>query len=95
MFKKLRTQIQPIAERHKNKLMRDWVEGCSKVLDIPIVDDFNKDIEAKGNFQAGTGFLSIAYDPENGHRSSASVAYIHPYLRGEEDLPNLTILMEA
>lgn len=37
-------------------------------------------------------FLSVSYNPDNGYRSSASVAYIHPILSGQESKPNLTIL---
>lgn len=37
-------------------------------------------------------FLSVSYNPDNGYRSSASVAYIHPVLSGQESKPNLTIL---
>lgn len=29
-------------------------------------------------FSEGVGWLSIAYTPEDGRRSSASVAYVHP-----------------
>jgi choline dehydrogenase-like flavoprotein len=43
----------------------------------------------------GVGFFSVSYNPDNGHRSSASVAYIHPILRGDEKRPNLTVLTNA
>lgn len=43
----------------------------------------------------GTGFFSLAYDPETGIRSSASVAYVHPILRGDEPRSNLTVLTGA
>ena len=53
---------------------------------MPIYDDFNA-----APFRDGTGFFPVGYDPETGVRSSASVAYLHPYL----DRPNLTIMTET
>ncbi|KAI5294340.1 hypothetical protein KEM52_004217 [Ascosphaera acerosa] len=91
----LRNTIQPVHERHRNQMTKDWVKSCSKALDIPVVPDFNKQIKETGKLTQGVGFLSISYNPENGQRSSASVAYIHPLLRGEEKKPNLTILTNA
>jgi len=41
------------------------------------------------------GFFSVSYNPDDGQRSSASVAYLHPIIRGEEKRPNLTILTNA
>ena len=60
-----------------------------------MIHDFNKEIANKGNLQDGVGFFSVSYNPDTGHRSSASVAYIHPILRGHESRPNLTILTNA
>ena len=45
-----------------------------------------------GSIKEGVGFFSVSYNPDDGRRSSASVAYIHPILRGEEKRPNLTVL---
>lgn len=64
-------------------------------MDIPILKDFNEEIRETGSLQQGVGFFSIAYNPDDGRRSSASVAYIHPILRGAEKRPNLTILTNA
>ena len=64
-------------------------------MDIPVIHDFNKEIANSGNLQDGVGFFSVSYNPDTGHRSSASVAYIHPILRGDESRPNLTILTNA
>jgi choline dehydrogenase-like flavoprotein len=64
-------------------------------MDIPIVPDFNKQIRENGHLKPGVGFFSISYNPDTGYRSSSSVAYIHPILRGEEKKPNLTILTNA
>ncbi|EFX05159.1 choline dehydrogenase [Grosmannia clavigera kw1407] len=92
---KLRNTVQPVHARHRNQLTRDWVSSCSSALDIPVIHDFNHEIESTGRLHEGVGFFSISYNPDNGHRSSASVAYIHPWLRGEEARPNLTVLTEA
>ncbi|PGG99923.1 hypothetical protein AJ79_08360 [Helicocarpus griseus UAMH5409] len=91
----LRNTVQPVHSRHRNQLCKDWVKSCSDALDIPIIEDFNKEIRSKGKLTQGVGFFSVSYNPDDGRRSSASVAYIHPILRGEEKRPNLTILTNA
>ncbi|KAH6873408.1 hypothetical protein B0T10DRAFT_416577 [Thelonectria olida] len=95
LYKKLRNNILPVEERHRSQIVKDWVQTCSKVFNVPIIEDFNKEIIRRGNLTQGTGFNSVSYTPENRFRSSASVAYIHPILRGEEKRPNLTILQKA
>ncbi|KAI1081706.1 GMC oxidoreductase [Whalleya microplaca] len=92
---KLKNTIQPVHARHRNQLCKDWVNACSKALDVPVIDDFNKQITETGSLKTGVGFFSVSYNPDDGRRSSASVAYIHPLLRGDEKLPNLTILTDA
>lgn len=92
---KLRNTFQPVHARHRNQLCLDWVESCSTAMDIPVIDNFNADIRKNTKLTQGVGFFNIAYNPDDGRRSSASVAYIHPVLRGEEKRPNLTILTEA
>ena len=91
----LRNQIQPVHPRHRNQVCKDWIESSSTAMNIPIIKDFNKEIRKTGNLQQGVGFFSVAYNPDDGRRSSASVAYIHPILRGHENRPNLTILTNA
>lgn len=91
----LRNKIQPVHARHRNQLCKDWVSSCSSALDIPVIPDFNAEIRENGQLGQGVGFFSISYNPDDGKRSSASVAYIHPILRGEERRPNLTVLTEA
>lgn len=91
----LRNTIQPVHATHRNQLCLDWVDSCSKSLDIPVIDDFNQDIRAKGKLTQGVGFFNVSYNPDDGRRSSASVAYIHPILAGKERRPNLTILTNA
>ena len=87
--------MQPVHSRHRNQLCKDWVESCSTALSIPVIHDFNREIAANGNLESGVGFFSVAYNPDDGRRSSSSVAYIHPILRGDEHRPNLTILTDA
>ncbi|KAG8529921.1 uncharacterized protein KY384_005402 [Bacidia gigantensis] len=91
----LRNTVNPVHARHRNQLCRDWVDSCSTALEIPVIRDFNRRITKKGNLHEGVGFFSVAYSPDTGHRSSASVAYIHPILRGDERRPNLTIVTNA
>lgn len=91
----LRNTIQVVDPRHQNQLCKDWIESCSTAMDIPIINDFNKEIRRNGDLTRGVGFFNISYNPNDGRRSSASVAYIHPILRGEEKRPNLTILTNA
>lgn len=92
---KLRNTVQPVHPRHRNQLCKDWIQSCSSALDIPILPDFNHEITTKSELGPSVGFLSISYNPDEGKRSSASVAYIHPILSGEETRSNLTILTEA
>ena len=91
----LRNTVQPVHARHRNALCVDWVNSCSSALNVPVIDDFNAEIKSEGALRQGVGFFSVSYNPDTGHRSSASVAYIHPILRGEERRPNLTILTNA
>ena len=92
---KLRNTVQPVHSRHRNQLCKDWVNSCSAALDVAVIHDFNKEIIKSGNIEQGVGFFSVAYNPDDGRRSSASVAYIHPILRGEERRPNLTVLTDG
>lgn len=91
----LRNTVQPVHDRHRNQLCRDWVDSCSTALDIPVIPDFNQRIRSTGKLTEGVGFFSVSYNPDDGRRSSSSVAYIHPILHGEERRPNLTILTNA
>ncbi|KAF2843431.1 GMC oxidoreductase [Patellaria atrata CBS 101060] len=91
----LRNTIQPVHDRHRNQLCKDWVESCSTAHNIPVIHDFNQEIRSTGSLKQGVGFFSVSYSPDDGRRSSASVAYIHPILRGEERRDNLTVLTNA
>nr|WP_296065800.1 GMC oxidoreductase [uncultured Actinoplanes sp.] len=85
-WKRLAVTINPVARADRNPLAADFVAACHAALGVPVYDDFNAQ-----PFADGTGFFPVAYHPESGIRSSASVAYLHPHL----DRPNLTILTET
>ncbi|MEV6342408.1 GMC oxidoreductase [Actinoplanes sp. NPDC051851] len=85
-WERLAVNITPVAEKDRNPLTADFVEACHGALGVPVYEDFNAQ-----PFADGTGFFPVGYHPETGVRSSASVAYLHPYL----DRPNLTILTET
>ncbi|EXJ82549.1 choline dehydrogenase [Capronia epimyces CBS 606.96] len=95
VLNKLRNTVQPVHSRHRNQLCLDWVDSCSKAMNIPVVHDFNREIATTGALKECVGFFSVSYNPDDGRRSSASVAYIHPILRGDEQRPNLKILTNA
>lgn len=92
---RLRNTVQPVHSKHRNHLCKDWVKSCSTALDVPVIEDFNREIRSNGQLTQGVGFFSVSYNPDDGRRSSSSVAYIHPILRGDETRPNLTILTNA
>ncbi|KAH6616433.1 choline dehydrogenase [Boeremia exigua] len=91
----LRNTVQPVHKRHRNQLCLDWIDSCSKAMDIPIIEDFNHEIKTTGALKGSVGFFNVSYNPDTGHRSSASVAYIHPILNGSEKRENLTVLTNA
>jgi choline dehydrogenase-like flavoprotein len=85
-YDKLLNNIIPVAPADRNPIALDFIAAAKAALGVPEVEDFN----AKP-FTDGTGFFSVAYHPENGHRSSASTAYLHPVL----DRPNLVLMLET
>ncbi|MBR8740885.1 GMC family oxidoreductase [Nocardiopsis sp. MG754419] len=89
---RIKCNIVPIAEKDRNAMVRDWVSSASQAAGVPVIEDFNALTSHGGGFADGAGFLSIAYDPYTGHRSSASVAYLHPIMDVRE---NLTLLLET
>ena len=91
----LRNTVQPVHKRHRNQLCLDWIDSCSKAMDIPVIEDFNHEIKTTGALKPSVGFFNVSYNPDTGHRSSASVAYIHPILNGSEKRENLTVLTNA
>ncbi|MFE7566144.1 GMC family oxidoreductase [Streptomyces sp. NPDC057539] len=85
-FGRLRNNIVPVDERDRNAIARDFVDAARQALGVPRVEGFNKK-----PFHEGAGFFDLAYHPEDNKRSSASVAYLHPFL----DRPNLRLLLET
>ncbi|MEU6117276.1 GMC oxidoreductase [Streptomyces sp. NPDC047117] len=83
---RLQNNIVPVAEKDRNPIAKDFVTAASASLGVPVVDDFNA-----RPFADGVGFFSLAYEPEENKRSSASVAYLHPVM----DRPNLTLKLET
>lgn len=89
---RIKCNITPVAPHDRNELVQDWVAASAEATGVPEVRDFNALTSHGGGFSEGVGFLSIAYDPHTGYRSSASVAYLHPIL-GKRN--NLTLLTET
>ncbi|WP_285734044.1 GMC oxidoreductase [Nocardiopsis sp. ATB16-24] len=89
---RIKCNVVPVAEKDRNTMVKDWVSSASQAARVPVVEDFNALISHGGGFSEATGFLSIAYDPYTGYRSSASVAYLHPIMDVRE---NLTVLVET
>lgn len=85
-FDRLRNNIVPVGEADRNAIARDFVDAAQNALAVPRVESFNKE-----PFHEGVGFFDLAYHPEDNKRSSASVAYLHPFL----DRPNLHIALET
>ncbi|MEU1308719.1 GMC oxidoreductase [Streptomyces cinnamoneus] len=85
-FARLRNNIVAVDEKDRNAIARDFVEAAQKAVGVPRVEGFNQQ-----PFHEGAGFFDLAYHPENNKRSSASVAYLHPFL----DRPNLHIMLET
>ncbi|MGW7053807.1 GMC family oxidoreductase [Streptomyces sp. NPDC054887] len=85
-FHKLRNNIVPVAEKDRNAIARDFVDAAQDAVGVPRVEGFNQQ-----PFHEGVGFFDLAYHPEDNKRSSASVAYLHPFL----DRPNLHIMLES
>ncbi|GAA0980795.1 MULTISPECIES: GMC family oxidoreductase [Streptomyces violaceusniger group] len=85
-FRRLRNNIVPVDEKDRNAIARDFVDAAQAAAGVPRVEGFNKK-----PFHEGVGFFDLAYHPESNKRSSASVAYLHPFL----DRPNLHLMLET
>ncbi|KAM0755690.1 putative oxidoreductase [Meredithblackwellia eburnea MCA 4105] len=88
---KIKCKIAPVHTADRNPIMADWIASCTSALGVPVVGDFdswsrNRGGEGSTNVQQGVGWLSIAYTPEDGKRSSASVAYVHPIMGKRSNL---------
>ncbi|MBA2948242.1 GMC family oxidoreductase [Streptomyces himalayensis] len=85
-YARLLNNIVAVDEQDRNAIARDFVDAAHAALGVPRVEGFNKK-----PFDEGVGFFDLAYHPENNKRSSASVAYLHPFL----DRSNLDIWLET
>ncbi|KOG86408.1 oxidoreductase [Streptomyces varsoviensis] len=85
-FYRLRNNIVAVDEKDRNAIASDFVNAARTATGVPRVEGFNKK-----PFHEGVGFFDLSYHPENNKRSSASVAYLHPFL----DRPNLHIMLET
>ena len=95
LFKSLRIDIHPVYERFQNPIDQKLIQATQAAMGVPRCDNFNDHILTNGNITPSAGFLSIAFDPKTGYRNSAATTYIHPILKGERELSNLTILTNA
>lgn len=90
---RLKCHIQPVAHKDRNSLAAAFIDSAEKALSLPKIDDFARWTKTHSPpWREGVGWLSVAYHPENGTRSSASVAYVHQILGKRK---NLTIWFEA
>ncbi|PWN90013.1 alcohol oxidase [Acaromyces ingoldii] len=93
---RLKLNIVPVAPQQRNQVARDWVQACETATGAPMIRDFNAQIAHNGGFQQGVGFFNIAYNPYDGSRSSASVAYLHPIMpHGPYRRNNLHLFLET
>lgn len=93
---RLKLNIVPVQPQQRNQVARDWVEACETATGAPMIRDFNAQIAHNGGFTKGVGFFNIAYNPYDGTRSSASVAYLHPIMpHGPYRRNNLHLFLET
>ncbi|WP_255954102.1 GMC family oxidoreductase [Streptomyces odontomachi] len=85
-FARLKNNIVPVGEEDRNPIARDFVTAAQSAVGVPHVEGFNRK-----PFTEGVGFFDLAYHPETNKRSSASVAYLHPYLAR----PNLHLMLQT
>ncbi|QBI53624.1 GMC family oxidoreductase [Streptomonospora litoralis] len=89
---RIKCNIIPVAPQDRNAIVTDWITASSRAIGVPVIDDFNAETSHRGGFRDGAGYLSLAYDPYTGYRSSASVAYLHPIIGVRR---NLTLMLET
>ncbi|MBW0475550.1 hypothetical protein O181_015265 [Austropuccinia psidii MF-1] len=79
---RVKCHIQPVAPKDRNSLAGAFIESTQKAFGIPQIGNFAEWVTSGGTspWQEGVGWLSVAYEPETGKRSSASVAYLHEIL---------------
>ncbi|TDQ55288.1 GMC family oxidoreductase [Actinorugispora endophytica] len=89
---RIKCNIVPVARKDRNDIVKDWITASAEATGVPVVEDFNASLSHGDGFRDGVGFLSIAYDPYTGYRSSASVAYLHPIMGRRT---NLVLMLET
>jgi len=91
---RVKSHIQPVAKKDRNALAAAFIDATQKALHLPRIDDYAQWMKTGGHspWREGVGWLSVAYHPETGTRSSASVAYVHEILGKRK---NLTVWFEA
>jgi choline dehydrogenase len=85
--KRVQANVVPVAEKDRNQVAVDFLSAANAALGVPILDDFNAE-----PFADGVGFFSVGYYPDDGRRSSSSVAYLHGVMGART---NLTIEFET
>ncbi|CAO1622376.1 unnamed protein product [Sympodiomycopsis kandeliae] len=93
---RLKLNTVPVQPQHQNQVAKDWVKASSAVTGAPIMEDMNAKIVHENGFDNAVGFFNISYNPYNGYRSSASVAYLHPIMpHGLDRRNNLHLFLET
>jgi choline dehydrogenase len=85
--RRVQANVVPVAEKDRNQVAVDFLTAAHTALGVPILTDFNNQ-----PFADGVGFFSLGYYPEDGRRSSSSVAYLHDVMGTRS---NLTIEFET
>ena len=74
-YAKLPNKHQIVPEQDRDPILPDWIESAVTATGVQRQPDWNAE-----PFGDGAGFLDVAYDPDTGIRSSASVSYLHPIM---------------
>ena len=85
-YAKLPNKHQIVPEQDRDPILPDWIESAVAATGVQKSPDWNAQ-----PFSDGAGFLDVAYDPDTGVRSSASVSYLHPIMGPADDLRELDI----
>ena len=80
-YAKLPNKHQIVPEQDRDPILPDWIESAVAATGVQKSPDWNAQ-----PFSDGAGFLDVAYDPDTGVRSSASVSYLHPIMDTRENL---------
>ena len=72
---------QIVVDEDRDPILPDWIESAVAATGVQRQPDWNA-----APFGDGAGFLDIAYDPETGIRSSASISYLHAIMDTRDNL---------